>query len=564
MKKRIAIYTRVSTGYQVDKDSLPYQRQECTNYAKLILHASDTDIEIYEDAGKSGKNTTGRPAFGRMMDDIRKGEIGKVIVLKIDRISRNLVDFSIMYETFREYGVSFISLNEQFDTGSAMGEAMLKIILVFAELERKMTSERVTSVMIGRAKAGEWNGARVPFGWAWDSGRMRPVHHPTEGPMVIQMYDLYLQHRSSCWLRDFLNANDIPTKRGGEWTSKTVADIIRNPLNKGDYRYNYRHSARGKKKAPEDVIYVEGLYEPLVSPEKWNECNRIMDGNAAGRSTKGYPKHQQYPHVFANLIYCNQCGYKFIISRLDKSRKNGFQPTTYICSRRYRKIHCNAQMASDVVLGPFVINYIAAIARAADDPGRFETAAELEKYLLDGPAFSDVAGIASKGLNEMFLLLTFRLSAEWAAAAVESNGPEGKPKEAELQAQIDRCARAMERLNRAYLFSDGAMSEKEFLELRSNIEQERVDATNKLKEMRVSALTEISDETAFFRSASGFLLSLNVNGADFIQYDQLAPLVEPEVLQGFFRSVISRIYVEGGKVMKIVFRNGIEHEFLYR
>ena len=73
-----------------------------------------------------------------------------------------------MYDDFKYNNVTFISLNEQFDTSSAIGEAILKIILVFAELERKLTSERVTDVMIGRAQNGQWNGARVPYGWDWD------------------------------------------------------------------------------------------------------------------------------------------------------------------------------------------------------------------------------------------------------------------------------------------------------------------------------------------------------------------------------------------------------------
>ena len=88
-----------------------------------------------------------------------------MLVWKLDRISRNLLDFAAMYDELKRLGVTFVSKNEQFDTSSAMGEAMLKIILVFAELERKMTAERVTAVMISRAGNGQWNGGRIPFGY---------------------------------------------------------------------------------------------------------------------------------------------------------------------------------------------------------------------------------------------------------------------------------------------------------------------------------------------------------------------------------------------------------------
>lgn len=134
------------TGYQIDKDSLPFQKKELKNYCLHVLHISPDEIEISEDAGKSGKNTD-RPAFQRMMKKVKSGKVGRVLVYKIDRISRNLVDFSLMYDDFKANRTTFISLNEQFDTGSAIGEAVLKILLVFAELECKLTSERVNAII---------------------------------------------------------------------------------------------------------------------------------------------------------------------------------------------------------------------------------------------------------------------------------------------------------------------------------------------------------------------------------------------------------------------------------
>ena len=170
----VALYVRVSTGYQVDKDSLPHQKKELKAYCKHVLRIQEKQLQIFEDAGKSAKNTK-RPAYERMMQAVRAGRVSHVIVYKIDRISRNLVDFSLMYDDFKRNRVTFISLNEQFDTSSAIGEAILKIILVFAELERKMTSERVTDIMLGRASQGLWNGANVPYGYKWDAVQEFPV-----------------------------------------------------------------------------------------------------------------------------------------------------------------------------------------------------------------------------------------------------------------------------------------------------------------------------------------------------------------------------------------------------
>ena len=237
MSKTVAIYVRVSTGKQADRDSIPFQIQECSNYVKHFLKTEN--FEVFKDAGRSGKNTH-RPEYQRMIEKVKSGMISHVVVYKIDRISRNLVDFSIMYNDFKEHKVAFISLNEQFDTSSAIGEAVLKIILVFAELERKLTGERVRDIMMNRALEGKWNGARVPYGWDWDTKKQCPVHSDTEAEYARMMYRLYDECHSTCVVRDYCNAHDIPTKRGGEWTSKTVADFLRNPMNVGDYRYNYR------------------------------------------------------------------------------------------------------------------------------------------------------------------------------------------------------------------------------------------------------------------------------------------------------------------------------------
>ncbi len=149
--KRAALYVRVSTAYQIDKESLPVQREELQNYCRYALGIDS--FEIFEDAGYSAKNTS-RPSYQQMMSRIRSGEFTHLVVWKIDRISRNLMDFTAMYSELKDLHVTFISKNEQFDTSSAIGEAMLKIILVFAELERKMTAERVSAVALSRASDG--------------------------------------------------------------------------------------------------------------------------------------------------------------------------------------------------------------------------------------------------------------------------------------------------------------------------------------------------------------------------------------------------------------------------
>ena len=549
----VAIYVRVSTGYQVDKDSLPFQKKELKAYCKHILHVDMSRVEIFEDAGRSGKNTK-RPAYERMMQKVRAGLVSHVLVYKIDRISRNLVDFSLMYDDFKYNRVTFVSLNEQFDTSSVIGEAVLKIILVFAELERKLTSERVKDIMIGRANEGKWNGARVPYGWDWDSSAGWPVHSKKEAPFGRAMYEMYLEVKSTGKIRDYNNAHGIPTKRGGEWTSKTVGDFLRNPMNKGGYRYNYRESARGRKKPIDEVVYLEGVFEPLVDPEIWEKVNKIMDINRDKRNMCGSHPVEKNCNVFAGLIQCGSCGSGYLVGKKDKRRKNGFTPSMYYCSAKTRAIHCQNLNVSDVKIGPFAINYISAMVRVSNERRKV--------------VFADIMGLSSDSLNSTFELLTGKSAtggALWRADLVDQEGAAADPAEIEsLKDQIRKYERAKERLEDAYYFSDDGMSEKEYLEKKNRFDSWRVAAENKLKELTETHIASGVDESAFMKSASAFLLTHKIRAGSHIVYSDLAGMVEEESIKEFFNLVLDHITVKDRRVTEIVFANGLSHKFIYR
>ena len=214
-EKKAAIYVRVSTQYQVDRASLPVQREELINYAKYALGISD--YVIFEDAGYSAKNTD-RPDYQQMMARMRTGEFSHLLVWKIDRISRNLLDFSVMYAELKELGVVFVSKNEQFDTSSAMGEAMLKIILIFAELERKTTSERVSAVFVSRANDGIWNGGKVPYGYSYDKESKTFSIAEDEAKIVRLIYSLYESEKSIVRVARIMNERGLKSRAGSDWS----------------------------------------------------------------------------------------------------------------------------------------------------------------------------------------------------------------------------------------------------------------------------------------------------------------------------------------------------------
>ena len=222
--QKCALYVRVSTHWQIDKDSLPVQREDLINYAKYALNIDK--YEIFEDAGYSAKNTD-RPAFQQMMARLRTGEFSHLVVWKIDRISRNLLDFAEMYAEIKKLGITFVSKNEQFDTSNAMGEAMLKIILVFAELERNMTSERVTAVMLARASNGQWNGGRIPYGYNYDKETGSFTINETEASVINMIYDTYERVHSLLAVARTLKEKGILPRSGTPWNQTTISQMLK-------------------------------------------------------------------------------------------------------------------------------------------------------------------------------------------------------------------------------------------------------------------------------------------------------------------------------------------------
>ena len=266
--EKVAIYVRVSTVWQIDKDSLQVQKRELSAYCEMVLGIKD--YVIFEDPGYSAKNTD-RPAYQQMMDRLRTGEFSHILVWKIDRISRNLLDFATMYAELKQLGVTFVSKNEQFDTSSAIGEAMLKIILIFAELERNMTSERVTAVMLSRATNGQWNGGRVPYGYDWSKEQKTFTINPVEGKIVKMIYNMYEEHQSLIYVSRYLNEKKYTTKNGKEWSPTTVHKILSNPFYIGTYIYNVHEDGRGtKKREDKEWITFEEHHEPVVTHEQFD------------------------------------------------------------------------------------------------------------------------------------------------------------------------------------------------------------------------------------------------------------------------------------------------------
>ena len=570
--RKVALYVRVSTTYQVEKDSLPMQREDLINYAKYVLNIDK--YEVFEDAGYSAKSTE-RPAYQQMMSRLRDREFSHLLVWKIDRISRNLIDFSEMYNELKKLGVTFVSKNEQFQTDTPMGEAMLKIILVFAELERKMTSERVSSVMISRANKGQWNGGKVPYGYDYDKTTKEFTINPVEAAVVERMFTMYETCPSLLAIARELNSEGITTKSGIAWTPVTVSRLLHNIFYTGAYRYNRLCESNGANKTPtferkqEDWVIYQNHHPAIINKARQDRVLEKLASQKRGgwEMDRGKSYMRKNVHIFAGLISCGVCGSAYQ-STSDKMRSNGYIPSVYLCARRRRFSDCDNSSVSDAYLGPFVLNYVANIIKIQNSFGKSTSVDTLESKLLRGEALAGVTGIEQKGLLELYDLLRQKFTdVEFTPSLLKSNETK-KPATDEkdlLLSDKRKAERALQRLQQLYLYEDDekAISDKEYVIQRQEIQDNLARIDKRLAEIEKSESKRNISDDDFVKQATYFIMVNKLNDRRYVNYSKFIQSMDKAVIKEFVQSVISKIVVLDSKIVSIRFMNGIEHKFLY-
>ncbi len=561
--RKVAIYIRVSTTYQVDKDSLPMQRQDLEAYSRLILGIDD--YVFFEDAGYSGKNTD-RPAYQDMMERVRRGEFSHVLVWKIDRISRNLLDFASMYQELQSLRVTFVSKNEQFDTSTAIGEAMLKIILVFAELERNMTSERVTATMISRANNGIWNGGRIPFGYDYDAETSTFSINEDEAKICRLIKDDYIQNQSLTGTSRLLNEKGYRQRSGVEWSPTTVWIIVQSPFYAGIYRYNRYKGTENRTENPADEwVMIPNHHPAIFTLEEREKMLAILEKNSRQKNSPGKQCKRTHVYVFGGLVYCGKCGSK-LVTTPGKLHADGFRASNYYCPVRRRSNDCDNATVSDIVIGEFVINYILNMLNAKKSFSEIDSPEALERLLLYGNTFSSVAHIGSDGLNEFYNLLS-RYGSD-SSFVFSTRKPRKKkaavdPAVEAVKKEKEKQERALRRLQDLYLYSSESMSEKDFIVRKAEITS-KIDAANReLGMMTSSADSTLSDED-FIKQASHLLIARELSDRVYINYKTLASSVSPEILKSYIGTIIDSMRVTDGQIVSIVFKNGLVHKFEYK
>lgn len=297
-ERKCALYVRVSTTNQAeDGESLDEQIKTLENYCTYRKWANHV---VYREEGFSGKNLK-RPAFQQMMRDIEKGKINTVIVKKIDRLSRSIVDFENLYKLFQDTNVDLISTQENFDTSTAIGRSVIRIVLIFAQLEREQTSERTIDVMAYRARQGMFNGGYPRLGYDIDTDNKCLVPNESEIPILKEVFLTYCRLGSLSETANELNKKGYRLKtwvtssgksRGGEKFQKNnVSRILNDPLFIGKTRY--------KKQ-----IY-EGQHPAILSKELFEAAQEILRNNNVTKT--GYRQNDN-TFLLKGLVKCKSCG----------------------------------------------------------------------------------------------------------------------------------------------------------------------------------------------------------------------------------------------------------------
>lgn len=409
MKKQItiSIYSRKSK-YTGKGDSCGNQIELATEYIKMHYPESEYDITIliFEDEGFSGKNID-RPRFQEMLSLILKNKIDVLICYRLDRISRNIADFSTLINELSEHNVAFISIKEQFDTRTPMGRAMMYIASVFAQLEREVIAERVRDNLLELAKTGAWLGGDPPLGFL--SERFKKVDiceadgentvttkSKTASKLVIEPKEMdtlkfifakYHELKSLTKLETYLMNNNFKTKKGKYYSLFSLKWILTNPVyaqndeyvlnyykekgieiySENDDRANFDgkygfltyHKTSGKDNIPmKDWIIAVGLHPGIIPGKIWVATQNLLEKNAdKSYRAIGYPKKDS---IVSGLIRCKNCGSYMRPKNVDKRRADGTVNYVYCCNLKEKsKSHkCNCKNVSGEKLDKKIIDVI--------------------------------------------------------------------------------------------------------------------------------------------------------------------------------------------------------------
>jgi site-specific DNA recombinase len=352
---RCAIYTRKSTDEGLDQEfnSLDAQREAAQAYIQSQAAEGWLCLPTrYDDGGFSGA-TLERPALKRLLADIQAGLIDTVLVYKVDRLSRSLLGFAKMMETFDQHGVGFVSVTQHFNSTQPMGRLTLHILLSFAQFEREIISERTRDKMAAARRKGKWAGGAPALGYDLDPVRKRLVVNAEEAARVRALFALYLEHQALLpvveelarrgWLTKCWRTRQGQRRGGRPFTKTSLHELLTNVLYIGQVRYR-------------DEVHA-GEQPALVEATTFQRVQALL--TAQGRTGGRLRGHA----LLAGLLFCRPCGCAMTPAHASKgSRRYRY----YVCTKAQKQgwRTCPSKAVPAAAIEGFVLDQMHDVSRA--------------------------------------------------------------------------------------------------------------------------------------------------------------------------------------------------------
>lgn len=348
----VDLYIRVSTDKQANEgDSLEEQEVELKKYCE---YRGFEIRNVLIERGRSGGNTN-RPEYQKLIKDVKAKRINAVVVKKLDRLSRSLLDFENLMTLLLENQVEFMSLRESFDTSTAMGKATLRIALVFAQLEREQTSERITDVMAYRASQGMYNGGITSYGYT--SVNKELVPYPKEKQLVEVIFEQFTKNKSITETAKFLNKAGYRNRQSKLWDKRRINDILQNPIYIGKLQW--------KKEI------FQGIHQPVISEKRFYEVQEIFKNQ---RRIQGKSRTKA---ALQGLLFCGCC--KTLMTPSHSLNRKKVKYYYYRCTSTLNSEKGKRQCALRYVSFSVVEGFLLKILLSLSEEGPFK---EIENQIL--------------------------------------------------------------------------------------------------------------------------------------------------------------------------------------
>lgn len=320
-KIRCAVYTRKSSeeGLEQEFNSLDAQREACEAYVVSQRHEGWVIVpDRYDDGGISG-GTLERPALRRLIQDMEAGLVDIVVVYKVDRLSRSLMDFSRLVDAFEQHNVSFVSITQQFNTTSSMGRLTLNILLSFAQFEREVIGERIRDKFAASRRKGMWMGGHPPLGY--DVKNRKLVVNAPEADLVRKIFERFAVLGSATALVKELKDEGARTK---SWTTQDGKRREGKPINKGAV-YKILRNRVYLGKAVHKGESHPGEHKAIVSQAQWDRAHEVLKQSPRKRANNS---RARTPAPLKGLLRCSACGSSMSPSH---TRRRGRLYRYYVC-----------------------------------------------------------------------------------------------------------------------------------------------------------------------------------------------------------------------------------------